>query len=282
VKTDGILKIKTAPNAQIILDSKVVGTGSFEGPVKAGGHTLRVVAGGMRPYQAEVLVGVDETRVIDVPLEPETKDTVVIRDTAPDGPSFELGAALGTGVKVRNDNPLVSTIRVEVALRIGRRVNFGVFGEYGSIQTNDRCGMSMPGPFPMSELDFGPRNQFLSCTYLMPGLQVLVHIRPGEKIDPYIGVAPAFRFGFVTWREYIAGTETGQFDDWLPGIIAGVRAGVNYHPKPKFRAWQVGGYLEASITVAGDEVGKNDSDDGDNGPQSYVTIFGGVRSTLQF
>lgn len=277
-KTEGILKVKTIATAQIILDSQVVGTGSFEGSVKAGGHTLRVIAGGMRPYQQEVLVAAGETRTVDVPLEPEQR-VVIVSGAGPAGPSFELGAGLSTGVKLRGDRPLVAALRIEVALRLGRRVNFGMFGEYASIDTSNACGLDMPGPIPVSELDFGPRNQFTKCTYVMPGLQLYVHIRPGKKLDPYVGVAPGFRFSFIDWNSYTAGNQTGSHSDWLPGIVSSFRAGVNYHPKPGFKAWEVGGFLDASVTFAADEATNSM---GEEGVQQYIIFFAGVRTSLQF
>jgi len=274
---DGTLKITTAPNAQIILDNEVAGTGSVERKVKSGGHTLRIVAGGMRPYQSEVFVGDGEARVIDIPLEKEVVATPIIIAPPPeDRASFELATSIGTGIKNRQDMPLVINARVEAAFRFGKRVNFGVFGEYGTIDTSDRCGMDMPGPMPSTPYDFGPRIQFLKCQYVMPGLQLYVHVLPERRFDPYLGVAPAFRFGFARWRSYQGGVADGERTEFLPAIVTAVRAGLDYHAKPK--GWVIGGYVEGSITDYGDEA----SDQYDRKGQTYVTVFAGVRTGMVF
>lgn len=67
---EGTLTIRSQPDAEIFIDSLRVGVGSYTGTLKSGGHTLRVVAPNMRPYQTEIVVGAAETRTIDVPLEP--------------------------------------------------------------------------------------------------------------------------------------------------------------------------------------------------------------------
>lgn len=276
VSNEGTLKITTAPNAQIILDAEVVGTGTFEGKVKSGGHTLRIVAGGMRPYQSEILVSADQVRTIDVPLEPEGGGVVVMSKPEEDSPWVEIAGSLGAGFKNRNERPLLVTARIEIALRLGKRVNFGTFGEYGSIDTGNACGFDIPGPFPTTEFDFGPRNQFQKCWYFLTGTQLYVHILPKQRIDPYVGIAPAFRFGFAEWKSYVAGEEIDQHDNFFPAIVVGVRAGVNYHPTPQFKAWEVGGYVEGSITAFGEEA--NDTGGGD----TFVSFLGGVRTSLQF
>ena len=58
-------------DAEISIDGTTLGTGRYAGKVAAGGHTLRVVAPGMRVYQSEVFVGDGSARTIDVPLEAE-------------------------------------------------------------------------------------------------------------------------------------------------------------------------------------------------------------------
>ena len=49
----------SAQQTEILLDSVHIGVGRFEGKVKSGGHTRRVVAVGMRFYQSEIVVGDD-------------------------------------------------------------------------------------------------------------------------------------------------------------------------------------------------------------------------------
>jgi hypothetical protein len=283
IAQEGTLNIKTLPNAKILLDGEVVGTGSYEGKVGSGGHTLRVVADGMRPYQAEVVISTGQTRTIDVPLEREVAagatTTVSVAPPREPRPTFETGASLSSGVKVRNGNPLVVTMRADIGLRLGRRTNFGAYVEYGQIDTSDRCGLDMAGPIPATDFDFGPRNQLTKCDYILTGLQLYVHILPKGKIDPFIGFTPGFRFGLLDWTPYIAGMPQTPQSTWLPGIVATLRAGASYHPKPGLFGWQFGAYLEAAFTVAADESGGNTDDDG---PQQYINIHGGARASWAF
>ena len=219
----------------------------------------------------------NEVRSIDVPLEAELVDIgpALHHDT---GPSFEVAASLGSGFKNRNEKPLLVIVRIEAALRLGRRVNLGAFLDYGTIDTGDRCGFDMPGAIPTSDFDFGSRNQFTKCTYLMPGSQLYVHILPKSRIDPYLGLAPGFRFGFTEWTPYIAGIPQDPQSEIFPAVVVGVRAGVDYHPKPNFPGWEVGAYFAADITLIGDEQ----SSMNDGGGVSFVSYLGGARTSLQF
>jgi len=278
---EGTLKITTLPTAEILLDQQRVGTGSYEAKVKSGGHTLRVVAGGMRPYQSEIVVGDDETRSIDVPLEKEPEAVVIKQVVAPpvdERPSYEVGVSLGGGVKLRRDNPLVTVLRAEIAFRFGNRTNFGFFTEYGEIDKSNACGFDMPGAVPSTPYDIGPRNQFTQCHYLMPGLQLMVHVLPDSNIDPYIGFAPGFRFGLVRFTPYVGGVAQMSVGEMFPAIVGNIHAGVDYRPRGAKDNWQVGGYLDASVTAIGDEAAHDLGYNNDG--QSYVTLLAGLRTSL--
>ena len=173
--------------------------------------------------------------------------------------------------------PMVVTVRGEAAFRFGKRVNFGVWAEYGSIDTSGRCGTDMPGPMPNTPYDFGPRNQFLHCQYVMPGLQLYIHILPDRRLDPYLGIAPAFRFGFVKWQAYSGGAPQGERTAVFPAIVTAVRAGLDYRRHAP-KGWTVGGYLEGSVTDYGDEASDEYGRDG----QTYVTFLAGVRTGTAF
>jgi hypothetical protein len=67
----GRVVVKAGTNDTIAIDGTVLGTGSWSGPISSGGHTLRITAPSMRPYQAEILVNDEQTREIAVTLEPE-------------------------------------------------------------------------------------------------------------------------------------------------------------------------------------------------------------------
>jgi hypothetical protein len=277
---EGTLTVTTLPNAEILLDQQHVGTGKYEAKIKSGGHTLRVIAGGMRPYQSEIAVADDEHRSIDVPLEKEPVP-VVIAQMAPaeDLPSFETGVGLAAGVKLRGDKPLITTIRPEIAFRFGRRINFGLYAEYGQISTSGACGFDMPGPMPSTPYDFGVRNQFKSCRYVMPGLQLFIHARPKHAIDPYFGIAPGFRFGFTSWTPYIGGAAQPSHDQVFLGIVSTLRAAVDYHPRGPTDSWQVGAFVDAVVTFVSDESAHDQGyNQGPAGP--YPSILGGVRTSL--
>jgi hypothetical protein len=138
----------------------------------------------------------------------------------------------------------------------------------------------MPGAIPTTPYDFGPRNQFTNCTYVMPGLQLYIHVLPKRTFDPYIGIAPGFRFGFMDWTPYVNGVAQMAKNDIFPGIVVGARAGLDYHPKADFAAWEVGAFFELAITVLGQELSKDTSSNG-NG-DTYVSLLGGLRSTVAF
>jgi hypothetical protein len=234
----------------------------------------------MRPYQSEVVVGDDETRTIDVPLEKEPEPVVITKQGPPpeELPGYETAVALGAGVKLHGDNPLVTTVRPEIAFRFGRRTNFGIFVEYGQISTSGSCGFDMSGPMPSTPYDFGVRNQFNSCRWLMPGLQLYVHARPKAAIDPYFGIAPGFRFGLVDWTPYVAGVPQQKRSEMFPGVVANLRAAVDYRPRGAKDNWQVGAWIDAAVTVIGEEAAKDEgyTDEG----QTYVSVLGGVRTSL--
>lgn len=71
VSHQGRVAVKAGASDTIAIDGKVLGTGAWSGPLDSGGHTLRVSANGMRPYQSEILVVDDQTREIAVTLEAE-------------------------------------------------------------------------------------------------------------------------------------------------------------------------------------------------------------------
>jgi hypothetical protein len=81
---EGRLLVNAPPGTAIELDEKPIATGKFEGTIAAGGHQLRAVAPGMRPFQTEIVIQDKETRSIDIVLE---------RLGVPEGP--KIRAAIG-------------------------------------------------------------------------------------------------------------------------------------------------------------------------------------------
>lgn len=207
------------------------------------------------------------------------QQTIAVRGSSIEEPKadFELAVSLASGMKRQNDNPFAVAVRAELALRLGKRVNLGLYGEYARIETSGTCGTEIPGPMPVTPFDIGPRNQFTSCSYLMPGMQLYVHVLPKRKIDPYIGVSPGFRFGFADYTTTFGG-DTQTHSDFFAGIVTGVRIGVTYRPTLAVRTWTLGGFLESEIQLIGDHEGTTDSGD----DSSYITWFLGARSTVTF
>jgi hypothetical protein len=273
---DGTLSISSQPDAEILLDNGRVGTGRFDGPVKPGRHTLRVTAPGTRAYQTEIVVLEGERRSIDVP----TLEREVI--AAPSGPGWELGFGVAPGVKGHGDHPAEVALRIDLGKRIGSRVNFGVYVETAGINTNGSCGTDIAGPTPSTPFDFGPRNQFNKCFYLMAGLQLYVHILPARTWDPWIAVTPGFRDAVAKYTPFspsnpMSPTASNGGGDML-GITTTLRAGADYRAS---RGLAVGAFAEVQIWVTSDEFvdlgGK-----ATKGSAQYASFFAGVRSSLAF
>jgi hypothetical protein len=68
---EGHVTITAGPKDSISIDGQVMAVGSWSGVLHSGGHTLRVTAPSMLPYQTEVLVQDDQSREIHVTLNPE-------------------------------------------------------------------------------------------------------------------------------------------------------------------------------------------------------------------
>ena len=68
---EGHVSVRAGGTDAIAIDGAPVGTGTWAGTLKSGGHTLRVTAQGMLPYQSEVLVQDGQTRDLSVTLNPE-------------------------------------------------------------------------------------------------------------------------------------------------------------------------------------------------------------------
>ncbi len=73
-KHEGYLTIETGvADAQIKLDNKIVGTGTFGGTVSSGGHRLSILADGYKPYDSDVTVLDNQTRTVSVKLEKNSR-----------------------------------------------------------------------------------------------------------------------------------------------------------------------------------------------------------------
>lgn len=93
----GRLIIAAGKDDVIRLDGKVVGQGSWDGTALSGGHTLRVTAPGMKPYQTEVMVQDNVVRRIQVTLDPEPKPGVPTWALITGSAVLAVGAGVGLG-----------------------------------------------------------------------------------------------------------------------------------------------------------------------------------------
>lgn len=67
---EGKIRIRTGfPDATIVIDNKPRGTGTWEGLLSAGGHTLEVRKTGYKTLRQEIALVADQERVVDVTLE---------------------------------------------------------------------------------------------------------------------------------------------------------------------------------------------------------------------
>ena len=83
----GHLVIKATAGAAINIDGAPMGVGSWQGTLATGGHELRVTAPGMRSFHDEVTLLDDQTRTLDITLEPESSSGMPKWVWIPIGPS---------------------------------------------------------------------------------------------------------------------------------------------------------------------------------------------------
>ncbi|WP_437818678.1 PEGA domain-containing protein [Sorangium sp. So ce1078] len=103
----GRLVIAAPPNAVISIDGRVVGRGSYDGPVPSGGHALRVTATDMVSHQSEVMIYDNQTRRVQVSLVPKPKESNVERWIWIGGGVAVLTGALLVGLGVFAAEPPV-------------------------------------------------------------------------------------------------------------------------------------------------------------------------------
>ncbi len=273
---EGTLRVTTAPGAAIEVDDHPVAVGRYEAKVPSGEHRLHVTAPGMRPFQSELVIQDNEVRSVDVPLE---RDIAIAAPVA-SGPSVELGLSVVPGVKLRADRPAVLAYRADIGFFKGQRVRLGFYVQYGTIDASGSCGTDIAGPSGSGPFDFGERNRFLKCQYVTPGLELLVHVLPKRRWDPYIGISPGFRFGFYKYDAYDAtGAFAQQHDEVMPAIVVGGNVGVDYHPSASFTAWVVGVAIDAELTAYGQEQASNVPH---STGTTYLSLYGGLRSAVAF
>jgi hypothetical protein len=298
---EGKVDVVTQPNAEIFLDGAKVGVGRYAHVVKSGGHTLRVVAEGMRSYQTEIVVSDDETRRIDVPLERE----VVVEPTKPKlwGPGGEIAASLGVGDKIRQGGAGVFDLRLEIGVKPGWPTELAFVVDVGSIVPgSNNCGSDFHGPQPASQLDVSVRYAFQNCLYVKPGLLFGLHFTPRSRFDVYASIEAGFRFGFASSTSYdpLAAPPTAASTELLLGVDVGGRLGVDFHPfrreapgatKPSMASqWGVGVFASGLATIiskegpdhANDYAATPNSIDSNKIGTVFPWVLFGVRTSLTF
>jgi hypothetical protein len=294
---EGRLSVTTLAGASVLIDGQRVGLGHFEGKIKSGGHTLRVEAEGMHPYQSEVMIADDENRSVDVPLE----KVYVPPPLEEKGPGFELGLQYGPGVKLHGDQPLQEMVRVDVGWRPGWPTNLGLYLELGDIAASGACGSSMPGPSGFTPTGLDVRDSFRSCAYAKAGFQIAVHFLPAHRFDPWFAIDPGFRLTFFDYRTYDPlgqqQPNSGANTRPEPAVDLGLRVGLDWHPVAGYRPWAIGPYASLVFTpIANENPAQNDNNNNnggnnnlqpgnvitDNGPATYLSLFFGLRTSLAF
>ncbi len=92
----GRLQVFAGDNDVIAIDDKAVGRARWEGSLPSGGHTLKVTAPNMTPYQSEVVLADDKVRRVDVALTPAPRtDTAKTVLWIVGGVVLAAGAAVG-------------------------------------------------------------------------------------------------------------------------------------------------------------------------------------------
>lgn len=247
---DGVLAVGAPAKATIFIDSKQVGVGSFVGTLPSGGHTLRVDAPGFRSYQSEVVIQDHERRDVDVVLEP-----IAAPSAAPAEPEgalhgLELGAHLGygsqsnhvhidtndsTGTHSSDQTARVNSIPVgiDIGYRLGRPTYLGIFGEYGTLDRSNTCGVARHGPHSDFLGDPAIRYGYTSCSMVKAGVLLVFHVLPRTIVDPYFGFEAAVHGTFTHFRSFDPTTgQTTDGKDNNGSFQPALRIGVDSHPLP--------------------------------------------------
>ncbi|WP_437614822.1 PEGA domain-containing protein [Sorangium sp. So ce834] len=105
---EGRLIVAAPANAVISIDGRVVGRGSYDGPVPSGGHSLRVTASDMVSHQSEVMIYDNQTRRVQVSLQPAPKKSNIEQWIWIGGGVAVLTGALLVGLGVFASEPPVN------------------------------------------------------------------------------------------------------------------------------------------------------------------------------
>jgi len=77
VVREGRLLVRAGRGDSITLDGRFVGTGTWQGSLPRGEHTVGVTAPNKRPFEAKIVTKDGETRTMDVTLDPTSDSELV-------------------------------------------------------------------------------------------------------------------------------------------------------------------------------------------------------------
>lgn len=283
----GTLSIHVPKGARISIDGNEVGVSSWSGPIKAGGHTLRVTAVGMRSYQSEITVGDGEVRTVDIALEPEVQ--AAVPEKKEKGPTFELGLRGGYGIVQGHGGAKSFPLELDLGIHLGRPTVLGIFAMGGRTSAETTCGLDAHGPTPVSEMDTAARYSFRDCFLARWGVGLTIHTLPRGKIDPWFAIDLAFIMTGGSYRSYspldgyVDKRPDGKpFDALALGEQAGLHLGVDFRLLDGFQAFAVGPYLFYTRGLFGGWASKEnatylghpDDKGGSDQPFASLLVFG--------
>jgi hypothetical protein len=229
---EGKLSVRSSPGSTISIDGKDVGTETFSGTLPSGGHTLRVSAPGMRPAQNEVMISDNESRSIDVPLEPIPVEAQAEKHGALYGMEVGLRTGFGRAYRQSEQDPGIIPIWFDLGYRIGTPTLLGVFGQFGWIDRSQSCGTGQRhGPDPLSPTDDAIRFSYEGCHFIKAGVELIFHTLPRTIVDPWFGFDAGVHASFADYRKY--DPVTGQRSDGSDNNASfqpGFQLGLDSHP----------------------------------------------------
>jgi PEGA domain len=243
----GELTVNAPPTATILIDGKRVGVGHFVATLGSGGHTLRVEAPAMRPYQSEVMIQDREKRGVDVVLEASAAPSAPHESAGPLH-DMELGLRMGLGSMTTKASPLNGTgdrtqtvsfipIGVDIGYRLGRPTYLGIYGQYGWLDKSNTCGIARHGPNSEYAGDPATRYGYTSCHMAKVGVALVFHILPKTIVDPYFGFDFGIQGTFTRYRSFDPTTGVvGSGNDNNAALQPGFQLGVDSHPIPALSA----------------------------------------------
>jgi hypothetical protein len=264
---EGELSVTVRQGGAISIDGKVVGHNSFTGKLKSGGHTLRVEAAGMRPYQSEVVVQDDEKRGVDVVLE-------AIAALAPPpekhGPLYDMELGLRTGYGTMHTNARgpgdtsdskqtvgFIPLWLDIGYRLGRPTYLGTYLQFGLLDKSQTCGIARHGAEPNGPGDTSTRYGYSSCFLLKTGMALVFHLMPRTIVDPYFGFDAGVQGTFAKYRAYdpVFSQNSRTGNDNAFSFQPGFQLGLDVHPTS---GWGLGLFAHFAAHLGNEGAPKDD------------------------